>query len=181
MSAQVPFGIAALGGKHRLSYRIVGEDNRFQLEEVDLFLPAGTEDGAELVLKGKGPPGDGGGPRGDLRVTVYVEDHAWFRRRGRDVVMDLPLTPYEAATGLRIQVPTLHGRQKLSVPPGVRSGQKLRLRGLGVPASGTEAAGNQELVIQIHLPEALGSAALDLLQQLDALSDWNPRSRWPEE
>ena len=180
VSAQVPFAVAALGGRHKLSYRIVGEGSRFEVEEVELFLPSGTEDGAELVLRGKGPPGDGGGARGDLRVTVYVEEHAVFRRRDRDVVMDLPLTPYEAATGLRLEVPTLQGRQKLTVPPGVRSGQKLRLRGLGVPSGGGQPAGNQELVIQIHLPEALGSAGLELLKQLDGLSDWNPRGRWPE-
>ena len=77
-------------------------------------------------------------------------------------------------------MPTLHGRQKVNVPPGVRSGQKLRLRGLGLPAAGGKPVGNQELVIQIHLPERLSKDALELLKALDDLSDWDPRSRWPQ-
>jgi DnaJ-class molecular chaperone len=181
ITAQVPFRAAALGGKHTIEYRLVDASGQFQLTRADLFLPAATDDGAEIVLRGKGPPGEGGAAAGDLRVTVTIEDDPIFTRRGRDVIVDLPLTPYEAATGCQVQAPTLQGRQKVTVPPGVRSGQKLRLRGLGIPSEGGGLGGNQEMVIQIHLPEALGSEGLELLKQLDGLSDWNPRGRWPDE
>ncbi len=179
ITAQVPFRLAALGGRHTVQYRAADSASGYQLAEAELFLPAGIADGTELVLAGKGPAGDGGGAHGDLRVTVYVEEHPQFVRRDRDVVVDLPLSPWEAATGCTVEVPTLHGRQKVNVPPGVRSGQKLRLRGLGLAASGGQPVGNQELVIQIHLPEPLSARQLELLQELEESSDWDPRGRWP--
>ncbi len=180
ITAQVPFEVAALGGRHRLTYRSAGGGDGYSLAEADLFVPAGLVDGTELILRGQGAPGDGGGEAGDLRVAAFAEEHPIFRRRDRDIVLDLPLTPYEAATGLQITVPTLQGRQAVTVPPGVRSGQKLRLRGLGLPAEGGRPPGNQELVIQVHLPEALGADALELLRRLDELNGWDPRARWPK-
>lgn len=172
ISAQVPLPVALCGGKHTITYRALAETGDYRMVDVDLFLPAATEDGAEVLLRGKGEGG------ADLLVTVSIEDHPIFRLRGRDLVMDLPLSPLEAASGCRIEVPTLQGSQRVSVPPGVRSGQKLRLRGLGAPSEGSLPAGNQELVLQILLPEPLTAEALDLLTQLDEASDWDPRAHW---
>ena len=177
ISLQVPFRTAALGGPHRTTYRVPDAHGNWSIEELTLALPAGFEDGGELRIAARGNPSRNGGPRGDLLVSIFVEDDPVFSRRGADVLVDLPLPPWEAASGCQLDVPTLQGSNRVRVPPGVRSGQKLRLRGLGLLGADGRR-GHQELIIQIQLPPGLSREALSLLERLDELSDWSPRVAW---
>ncbi len=180
ISVQVPFRTAALGGPHRTTYRVPDAAGNWSVEELVLALPAGFDDGGELRIAARGNLSANGGPRGDLLVSVFVEDDPIFSRRGADVLVDLPLSPWEAAAGTQLQVPTLQGSNRVRVPPGVKSGQKLRLRGLGlIGADGRR--GSQELVIQIQLPPGLSAEGLELLKRLDVISAWSPRATWARE
>lgn len=105
-------------------------------EPVSVRIPAGAADGSTLRLRGKGGAGRGGGPPGDLVLTVEVRPHAHFKREGDDLHLDLPLTLAEAYHGAHVPVPTPYGEVKLKVPARTQSGQKTRLRGKGVQRKG---------------------------------------------
>ncbi|AOR77731.1 J domain-containing protein [Novosphingobium sp. 11B] len=131
---------------------------------IDLKLPAGVEDGTQMRLAGKGEPGPGG--NGDATVTVHIQPHAFFRRDGDDLRLDLPITLDEALLGAKVKAPTPSGAVMLSVPAGSSSGKALRLKGRGMTRKdGTR--GDQLITLQITLPE--GDA--DLAARLEGWSD----------
>ncbi|MEE4454278.1 DnaJ C-terminal domain-containing protein [Novosphingobium resinovorum] len=131
---------------------------------IDLKLPAGVEDGTQMRLAGKGEPGPGG--NGDATVTVHIQPHAFFRRDGDDLRLDLPITLDEALLGAKVKAPTPSGAVILSVPAGSSSGKALRLKGRGMTRKdGTR--GDQLITLQITLPE--GDA--DLAARLEGWSD----------
>jgi curved DNA-binding protein len=101
-------------------------------EPITVRIPAGADDKSRVRVRGKGAPGLGGSPPGDLLLTLDVEPHPHFTRSGDDLNLDLPITIGEAYRGAQVVVPTPHGDVKLTVPKGAQSGQKLRLRGKGV-------------------------------------------------
>jgi len=117
---------------------------------IDLKLPAGVEDGTQMRLAGKGEPGPGG--NGDALVTIQVQSHAFFKRDGDDVRVELPITLDEAVAGAKVKVPTVEGAVMLSVPPSSSSGKTLRLKGKGFTRkNGTR--GDQLVTLEIVLPE----------------------------
>jgi DnaJ-class molecular chaperone len=131
---------------------------------IDLKLPAGVEDGTQMRLAGKGEPGPGG--NGDATVTVHIQPHAFFRRDGDDLRLDLPITLDEALLGAKVKAPTPSGAVMLSVPAGSSSGKALRLKGRGMTRKdGTR--GDQLITLQITLPE--GDA--DLTARLEGWHD----------
>lgn len=138
-------------------------------------VPAGVESGQKIRLAGQGAPGRNGGPNGHLFITVDVRPHPVFERRGRDLEYTLPITVGEAMVGAKLDVSTLDGRVKLEIPSGARSGQKLRLRGKGVPAARGGRAGDLYIRLAIVAPKA-GEAAKDLAAQIDALYDGDVRA-----
>jgi curved DNA-binding protein len=99
-------------------------------------IPAGTTDGHRLRLRGQGGSGQGGAEAGDLYLRVRLAPHALFRLNGQDLEADVPVSPWEAALGARIQVPLLEGQASLKLAPGAQSGQRLRLRGKGLARRG---------------------------------------------
>ncbi len=119
-------------------------------------IPPGTETGSRLRLRGRGEPGVAGGSAGDLFIRVTVEPHPYFTRQGRDLSVEVPLTIDEATLGARVEVPTLDGLKTLPIPPGTSSGQKLRLRGQGVPARGDKPAGDLFVVAKVVVPREPG-------------------------
>jgi DnaJ-class molecular chaperone len=121
-------------------------------ETVDVTVPPGTRDGQVLRLRGKGSPGLGGGPAGDLLVEVQVGEHRHYSRKDDDILLDLPVTLPEAVLGGRIQVPTPAGAVMVSVPKGSNTGTVLRLKGRGVPrADGSR--GDAYVTLRIVLPD----------------------------
>jgi molecular chaperone DnaJ len=136
-------------------------------ERMRVRIPAGIDDGGTLRLSGKG---DAGTPPGDAYLTVRVEPHPSFRREGRDLYSDVAIGLARAALGGHVEVPTLDGSATVSVPPGTRSGQRLRLRGRGVPASGSQPAGDLYAVIQIEPPRQLDARSRELLEEFQRLN-----------
>ena len=133
----------------------------------------GAIDGQRLRLPGKGGKGFGGGRDGDLYLDIKLKPHRLYRADGHDLYLDLPLTPWEAALGATIEVPTLAGAVNLRVPPATSAGQKLRLTGRGLP-NPRGGAGDLFAVTQIVVPVP-GDRERALYEQLAKGSDFNPR------
>jgi curved DNA-binding protein len=112
-------------------------------------IPAGVVEGQQIRLAGQGSPGLGGGPAGDLYLEVSFRPHPLFKVDGRDVTVQLPVAPWEAALGETVAVPTLGGPVEMKLPAGARAGQRLRLRGRGLPGP---TPGDQYVVLKIVLP-----------------------------
>ena len=142
-------------------------DGSARTEHIEVTVPPGVRDGQRLRLRGRGAPSSGGGPAGDLYLTIRVRPHPHFRRDGKDIYMDVPITVSEAALGAAVEVPTVHGaRTSVRIPPGTRGGQRLRLKGQGVRAPGAAAAGDQYCVIRIVTPRDLDPETRALFEQL---------------
>jgi DnaJ-class molecular chaperone len=138
-------------------------------ESLDVAIPPGLHDGQVLRLRGKGAPGLGEGPAGDALVQVHVTPHPVFRRHGRDIHAELPVSLSEAVLGAKIEVPTVAGPVSMSVPAHSDTGKVLRLRGRGVPAHGDAPAGDAYVTLKIVLgPDQ--DAALE-----GFLKDWAPQ------
>jgi len=123
---------------------------------IDLKLPAGVEDGTQMRLSGKGEPGPAG--NGDALVTIAIEPHAFFRREGDDVRLELPITLDEAVLGAKVKVPTVDGAVMLTVAAGSGSGKVLRLKGKGFSRK-RGGRGDQLVALEIELPDDVGELA----------------------
>lgn len=141
---KVPF-VEAVGG---IKKRVTLSDGKV----ISLTIPAGTDDGTTLRLKGQGKPARSGRPTGDAYLELQVEPHAFFSREGRDIHLELPVTLQEAVLGASVTVPTVHGNVSLKIPKGSSSGRVLRLRGKGVPAADGDPAGDQYVTLSVVLP-----------------------------
>lgn len=133
---------------------------------VQVRIPAGMEEGKKLRLSGKGPNGS------DIHLQVKMRPHPRFRLEGRDIYTDVPITPWEAALGGNIAVPTPSGDIMLKLPPNSQSGKKMRLKGRGMPGGTT---GDLYAVLNIQTPAADTEEQKALYAQMRALFDWNPR------
>jgi curved DNA-binding protein len=159
---------AAAGGRRAISLA----DGR----DYDVEIPPGVRDGQRIRLAGEGAEGIGGGPRGDLFLRVRIRPHRRFRLDGRDVYLDLPAAPWEAALGASVRVPTLRGSARLRIPAGSSSGRRLRLRGEGMPDP-RGRPGDLYAVVQIQLPRRLTREQRELFERLArASSDFDPRA-----
>jgi len=138
-------------------------------------IPAGMREGQHLRLKGQGSPGYGGAAPGDLLIEVELAPHPLFSIEGRDVVVTVPVAPWEAALGATITVPTVGSKVNVKVPKGTSSGRKLRLKGKGLPG---KHPGDQFVILQIAIPEQHSAEAEKLYEQLaEAEKAFNPRSK----
>ncbi|MDY7537422.1 DnaJ C-terminal domain-containing protein [Undibacterium sp. RTI2.1] len=137
-------------------------------------IPKAAMDGQRLRLVAKGGPGVNGGRAGDLYVALAFQAHPLYRLSGRDLYMDLPLTPWEAVLGKIIQLPTLEGAVELTIKPGTIAGQKLRLAKRGLLSANGDI-GALYAVVQIQVPKTVSPREHELFEQLAAVSDFNPR------
>jgi len=140
---------------------------------VRVTIPAGVTDGQLIRLAGQGEQATGGGRPGDLYLEVHVKAHRLFQLDGRDVTLTLPVTPWEAALGATVTVPTLGGGVEMRIPPDSQSGQKMRLRGRGLPA---QPPGDQYIQLKVVLPPGDSSAARALYEELKQKLDFDPRA-----
>ncbi len=165
-SLAVDFLDAARGATKRITLPEGGQ--------LDVKIPAGIEDGANLRLSGKGGQGFNGGPPGDAYVTVQVRPHALFRREGRDIHVDLPITLGEAVLGGPIAVPTVDGSVQMTVPKGSNTGRKLRLKGRGL--AGKDGKGDQFIHLQVVLPEKPDDELETFLKEWAERHPYDPRA-----
>ena len=138
-------------------------------------IPPGVSEGQKLRLRGKGGPGRNGGAPGDIYLHIMLAPHDLFRVERHDLYFDLALAPWEATLGAQIEVPTLEGPVLLTVPPGTRSGRKLRLRGRGL-ANGRGGHGDLYAIVHIDVPAVLTPEERVLFEQLGRTSRFNPRA-----
>ena len=168
---------AYAGGQHALSLQHPesGQNGRVEMRtrQLKLRIPAGVTDGQVIRLAGQGAPGLGRGSRGDLYLKVTLRPHGLYTVDGRDVTLTLPVAPWEAALGATVPVPTLGGQVELRIPEGSRAGQKLRLKGRGLPGS---PPGDQFVVLQVVLPPADSPAARKFYERMRSELRFDPRA-----
>jgi curved DNA-binding protein len=155
---------AFAGARRRVS---LSENGRARL--VDVQIPAGVADGQALRIPGSGQ-------RTALIFRVRLRPHGLYSLKGRDVQIELPLAPWEAALGTKVAVPTLGGTVELTIPAGAQSGQRLRLRGRGFPGT---PKGDQLVSIKLVTPAAQSTEAKEAYERMKRDFDFDPRAAWP--
>jgi curved DNA-binding protein len=156
---------AARGGRRRITL-----DGR----DYEVNIPAGIRDGQRIRLPGEGGQGGGGGPSGDLFLRVRIRPHPRFHVDGDDLYVELPVTPWEAALGASVSVPTLDGSSLVRVPAGSSSGRRLRLRGQGLPDGGG-GSGDLYAIVEIEVPKRLTRKERQHFEDLAKTSKFDPR------
>jgi curved DNA-binding protein len=140
---------------------------------LNLKIPKGVREGQNIRLAGQGMPGMGGAPSGDLYLEIAFNTHDIYRVDGRDVYLDLPVTPWEAALGAKIKVPTPNGAVNLAIPKGSQTGDKLRLKARGIPG---KTAGGLIVTLRVVLPAAETESARKIYSEMEQELGFNPRA-----
>lgn len=151
------------------------DDGHVVLRErtLNVRIPKGIRSGQKIRLAGQGGPGMGGGPSGDLYLQVELNPHGLYRVDGRDVYLDLPVAPWEAALGATIKSPTPSGSVDLRIPPNSNQGTRLRLKGKGIPG---KEPGDMYVVLRIVLPPS-GEGSRELYEEMKEQMAFNPRAK----
>ncbi|MFA4986448.1 MAG: DnaJ C-terminal domain-containing protein [Candidatus Brocadiia bacterium] len=142
---------------------------------IELKIPTGVTHGRSIRLAGQGVPGRNGGPAGDLYLKIEIKPHPLYSLEGRDITIEVPVTPAEAVLGASVDVPTLDGRVSLKIAPGTSSGARLRLRGKGLP-NPNGAPGDMYAVVKIAVPATPEPQEKELYDKLAAVS--RPVRKW---
>jgi curved DNA-binding protein len=167
-TVEIDLRTAYAGGKQRLGLRDASGERTLEVN-----IPAGILPGQVIRLGGQGEPGHSGAPPGDLLLEVQLRDDPQFKLHGRDIEVEVPLSPWEAALGAKVPVPTLGGAVELKIPAGSRSGRKLRLKGRGMPGRNP---GDQIVSLAIQAPPADGDKARAAYQAFEkAFEGFDPR------
>jgi curved DNA-binding protein len=164
---QIDLETAFAGGAQRVSLTRGGDQ-----KSLDVKIPAGIQNGQTIRLTGQGEPGAAGA--GDLLLEIEIPPHPRYERDGRDVVLRLPIAPWEAALGATVEVPTLAGPVGLRVPEGSATGKRLRLKGRGMPGA---TPGDQYVVLEIQTPPASDEAQRRFYEQMRETFAFDPRSK----
>jgi molecular chaperone DnaJ len=152
-----------------------GTGNTRTRSQIKVKIPPGVKDGTRIRLKGKGQAGTRGGPAGDLQVVTRVAPSRLYTRKGDDLVINVPVTFAEAALGAQVEVPTLEGRVKLTVPPGSPDGRALRLAGKGAPRLKGGGRGDLIATLRLDVPRELSDTQRDALEKFAKLDPRDPR------
>lgn len=150
------------------SGRVVQRDRTLNVK-----IPAGVVSGQKIRLRGQGGPGVGGGEPGDLYLEIAIAPHPHYKVEGKDIYGELPIAPWEAALGATVSVKTLGGSVNLKIPEGAQAGQKLRLKGRGLPGN---PAGDHYVVLRLVMPRTLSPRARELFAELAKEAHFDPRS-----
>ena len=158
-----------------LKHSVLGADGRPEIKErkLNVKIPKGVTEGQQIRLAGQGEPGIGEGKPGDLYLEITFNPHPLYHAEGKTVYLDLPLTPWEAALGDKVAVPTPDGTVNVTVPPNSRNGGKLRLKGRGIPA---KEPGDLYVVLNIVTPPANSDEEKEAYRQFSQAFSFNPRS-----
>lgn len=145
-------------------------------EQVKVRIPPGVDTGSRVRIPKKGHGGRLGAQPGDLYIITNVGSHKHFKRRGNNIYVTVPISVSEAALGAKIEVPTIEGKTKLRIPPGTHSGQKIRLRGRGIPSvRNKEVRGDEFVEVKITLPGVISEETKELLRKFKELNPDSPR------
>ena len=147
---------------------------------LEIDIPAGVDNGMQMPLRGQGEAGVKGGPRGDLLVNFKVREHPLFERQGQDLVCRIPVTYSQAALGAEMEIPTLTGKQNLTIRPGTQPGDVMKMRHKGMPdPNGRHQVGDLLVEIQVEIPRSVSGRQEELLRELAELeeSDVSPHRK----
>ncbi len=162
-----------------ISYSLPHYDDNGRVTEVNKTLkvkiPAGVSDGELIRLKGQGGPGIGNGPNGDLYLRIRLVPHPLFDVEGHNLIITVPVAPWEAALGTKVTLPTLSGKINLTIPANSQTGQRLRVKGKGLPGKHTQ--GDLYAVLKVVMP-ANNDAVKEQWQELAKLVPFDPRAQW---
>lgn len=145
---------------------------KLKTRSLKVKIPAGVNNGQQIRLTGQGQKGLGGGPNGDLYLEIIIQDHPLFMVKDRDIYLNLPVAPWEAALGAKIGVPTLGGIVEMTIPAFSQTGSKLRLKGRGLPGS---PSGDQYITLAVHIPEPKTESQRQLFTTMAQEMNFNPR------
>lgn len=162
------------GTTRRVAFRRQEPDGHSTVQNYDVRIPAGIRDGQKIRLKGQGS--QVGGRAGDIFITVHVAPGDRFQLEGDELTAELPLAAWEAALGGKVTVQTLEGPVEVTVPPGIRTGQRLRVRGRGWPQKGG-TNGDLFLKVAIYIPPRLSEQEHEFFERLSKVSKFNPREK----
>lgn len=151
-----------------------GRGQVHRTRKIKVKIPPGVDNGARLRLVGEGEAGERGGPPGDLYVYINVRPHKIFRREGFDVLCEIPISMVQAALGDEIEVPTLEGKARLTIPEGTQSGTSFRLKGKGIPRLNGAGRGDQHVIVRVVIPRNLNDKQKELLREFARISGWEP-------
>ena len=175
-SQRTPFGVMqtqAVCGKCRGTGKIIhqpcpdchGSGRARQRKTVKVNIPAGIDNGQTISLRGQGHAGKNGGPNGDLLITVMVKPHDIFRREGTSVFCEAPITFTQAVLGAEMEIPTIDGKVKYTIPEGTQTGTVFRLRGKGIPVLNGHGRGDQYVTVTIETPRGLNREQKEALKK----------------
>lgn len=139
-------------------------------------IPQGAKDGERIRVKGQGAPGSEDRLNGDLYLHIRLVPHPLFDVHGADILLNLPIMPWEAALGTKLEVPTLGGKIQLNIPPNSRTGQKLRIKGKGLKTKAGQ--GDMFAIINVDIPPATTTETKAFWEQLAKAESYNPRAEW---
>ncbi len=134
-------------------------------KKLDVNIPAGINEGQRITLRGQGSDGRNGGPAGDVNLIVTVKAHSVFEREGNDIYCDVPITYAEATLGAEIEIPTLEGKEKYTIPEGTQTGTTFTLRQRGVQDVNSKRRGNLHVTVNVEVPKNLNSEQKELLRK----------------
>jgi molecular chaperone DnaJ len=144
-------------------------------ERINVKIPPGVDNGSKVRMAGMGGAGLHGGPSGDVYIITRVRPHQYFERKGDNLYSEAKVTVKEAALGEKIEVPTVDGMVMLSLPPGIQTGQQLKLKGKGVPNFGGAGVGDHYVTVRVVTPTGLSERGREFLRELDRMHPMTPR------
>lgn len=162
-----------------IQYRIPNYENNqisYINKSLKVTIPAGVSEGERIRLRGQGTPGQGGAPAGDLYLHVRLVPHPLFDVEGHNLIIAVPIAPWEAALGSKVTVPTLDGKINLTIKPDSQSGQRLRVKERGLRSK--TSRGDLYAVLKVVMPEKSNDESKALWKKLAEKSSFNPRDRW---
>lgn len=181
LAASISLEDANAGTTLDLNFSVPEQDARGLVKQVPhsfkARIPKGVTNGTKMLLRGKGGKGFNGGENGNLYLNITFLPHILFKVVDHDLFIDLPITPWEAALGATVTVPTLQGAVNLKIPSGSKSGQKMRIAKRGMPKK-NDGHGDLFAVIQLVIPPNLTDSERELLTKLKASSSFNPRAHF---
>jgi curved DNA-binding protein len=166
-------GVTSVNG--RICPACHGEGRTVKKENYQVKIPTGVRDGQRLRLAGRGEPGTGRAAAGDLYLRVRFEKHPDFRVEDADLFYELDIAPWEAVLGAQVPVPTLEGSVNIRIPTGAQGGQRMRVRGKGLPKPGNER-GDLYILLRVQVPASISDQERKLWEELASKSEFRPRT-----